>query len=166
MPKLDTVEVLLIQEIKDLYSAENHLLKALPKMAEAASNPKLQAAFQKHLAETEDHVARLEEIAALLEATPRGKACKAMEGLVEEGNEVIQEDGDPAVKDFALIGAAQKVEHYEIAAYGTARALAKSLGLEDVAVLLQTTLDEEGLTDKNLIALAEEITPATLEGAE
>jgi ferritin-like metal-binding protein YciE len=89
-----------------------------------------------------------------------------MEGLVEEGNEVIQEDGDPAVKDFALIGAAQKVEHYEIAAYGTARALAKSLGLEDVAVLLQTTLDEEGLTDKNLIALAEEITPATLEGAE
>jgi ferritin-like metal-binding protein YciE len=165
MPKLETLEVLLIQEIKDLYSAENHLMKALPKMAKAASHPKLQAAFQKHLKETGGHVTRLEEIATLLEGTPRGKACKAMEGLVEEGEEAIKEDGDPAVKDLALIGAAQKVEHYEIASYGTARALAESLGLKEVAALLQSTLDEEGNTDKALTALAEEITPAAMEKA-
>lgn len=166
MPKLETLEVLLAQEIKDLYSAEKQLVKALPKMKKAASHEKLQAAFQTHLEETEGQVARLEEVAALIETTPRGKTCKAMQGLVEEGEELIEEEGEAAVKDLALIGAAQKVEHYEIAAYGTARALAESLGLQAVADLLQATLDEEGNTDKLLTALAEEITPTVMEPTE
>jgi ferritin-like metal-binding protein YciE len=165
MPKLNTLEVLLAQEIKDLYSAENQLVKALPKMAKAATSPELQEAFQTHLEETKGHAQRLDEIAKLLEITPKGKVCKAMQGLIEEGSEVIEEDGEDSVKDLALIGAAQKVEHYEIAGYGTARALAEALGLDEVAELLQATLDEEGNTDKLLTGLAEEIVPAALEGA-
>ena len=155
MPELNSLQVLLVQEIKDLYSAENQLVKALPKMAKAASNEDLRAAFETHLEETKIHVNRLEDIAGILEATPKGKSCKAMQGLVEEGSEMIGEDGDPTIKDLGLIGAAQKVEHYEIAAYGTARALAEALGLGEVVTILQTTLDEEGTTDKNLTAIAE-----------
>lgn len=166
MPKLNTLEVLLAHEIKDLYSAENQLVKALPKMAKAAASEELQAAFNTHLEETKGQVARLEEIAELLGTTPKGKVCKAMKGLVEEGSETIEEDGDPVIKDLALIGAAQKVEHYEIAGYGTARALAEALGLDDVAALLQETLDEEGATDENLTALAEQLVPMALEEAE
>lgn len=157
MSKLNSLEALLVQEVKDLYSAETQLVKALPKMAKAASNETLKEAFETHLAETEGHVTRLEEVAKLLEASPRGKACKAMQGLVEEGAETIQEDGEPDIKDLALIGAAQKVEHYEISGYGTARAIAEAMGRDDVAALLQETLDEEGTTDKNLTAIAEEI---------
>jgi ferritin-like metal-binding protein YciE len=157
MSKLNTLEDLLVQEIKDLYSAENQLVKALPKMAKAASDPALKEGIEKHLEETKVHVQRLEQIAELLEASPKGKACKAMQGLVEEGAEILGEDGDDTVKDLAIIGAAQKVEHYEIASYGTARALAESLGMEEVAELLQETLDEEGATDKALTAVAEEI---------
>ena len=165
MAKLKSLEVLLQQEIKDLYSAENQLVKALPKMARAATSPDLQGAFKTHLEETKVHAQRLEEVAKLLEITPKGKVCTAMQGLVEEGSEVIEEDGEGTIKDLALIGAAQKVEHYEIAGYGTARALAEALGLEEVVELLQTTLDEEGNTDELLTGLAEQIVPAALEDA-
>jgi ferritin-like metal-binding protein YciE len=157
MSKLNTLEDLLVQEIKDLYSAENQLVKALPKMANGASNPALKKGIEKHLEETKVHVQRLEQIAELLEASPKGKACKAMQGLVEEGSEILGEEGDDVVKDLAIIGAAQKVEHYEIASYGTARALAETLGMEEVAELLQETLDEEGATDKALTAVAEDL---------
>lgn len=157
MSKLNSLQELLLQEIKDLYHAESQLMKALPKMAKAATDPDLRNAFEKHLAETEDHVQRLEEVAELLGDTPRGKSCKAMKGLVEEGEETIEKDGHPAFKDLALITAAQKVEHYEIAGYGSARALAQVMGRSDLVDLLQATLDEEGRTDKNLTALAEKI---------
>ncbi len=165
MPALDTLEVLLGHEIKDLYSAENQLVKALPKMAKAATNPELQEAFTTHLEETKEQVERLEQVAKLLGITPKGKSCKAMLGLIEEGSEVIEEDGEAPVKDLALIGAAQKVEHYEIAGYGTARALAEALGLDEVVELLQATLDEEGNTDKVLTEIAEELVPEALESA-
>jgi ferritin-like metal-binding protein YciE len=163
MPKLESVEVLLAQEIKDLYSAESQLVKALPKMAKAATSPELQEAITTHLEETKVHVERLEEVAKLLDITPRGKVCKAMKGLVEEGSEVIEEEGEGAIIDLAIIGAAQKVEHYEIASYGTARALAETLGLDDVAEILQTTLDEEGNTDKLLTGIAEQLAPVAAE---
>ncbi|MEK7953292.1 ferritin-like domain-containing protein [Luteolibacter soli] len=159
MSKLTSLDILLVQEIKDLYSAENQLVKALPKMAKAAANPKLKEGFTKHLEETKGHVARLEEIAQLLGASPKGKVCKAMKGLVEEGAETIQEEGDPVIKDLALITAAQKVEHYEISGYGSARALAEALGQDEVVALLQATLDEEGTTDKTLTAVAQELIP-------
>ncbi|MCW1912949.1 ferritin-like domain-containing protein [Luteolibacter sp. GHJ8] len=166
MPKLDTLEVLLAQEIKDLYSAENQLLKALPKMAKAATSPELQEAFKTHLEETKVHVERLEEVAKLLEITPKGKVCKAMKGLVEEGVEATEEDGDGTIIDLGLIGAAQRVEHYEISAYGTSRALAEALGLDDVVEILQTTLDEEGNTDKLLTGIAEQLISSAVEGAD
>jgi len=159
MSKLTSLNVLLIQEIKDLYSAETQLVKALPKMAKAAANPKLKKGFTKHLEETKGHVARLVEIAELLGAPPKGKVCKAMKGLIEEGAETSREDGDPIIKDLALITAAQKVEHYEISGYGSARALAEALGLDDVVALLEATLAEEGTTDKDLTAIAEELIP-------
>jgi ferritin-like metal-binding protein YciE len=166
MPKLTSLEILLAQEIKDLYSAENQLVKALPKMAKAATDPALKEAFTTHLEETKVHVERLEEVAKLLEITPKGKVCKAMQGLVEEGSEVIEEEGEASVKDLALITAAQKVEHYEISGYGSARALADSLGLTDVVEFLQATLDEEGTTDKNLTSLAETLIPVAMGGSE
>lgn len=166
MPKLTSVEILLAQEIKDLYSAENQLVKALPKMAKAASDPALKEAFTTHLEETKVHVERLEEVAKLLEITPKGKVCKAMQGLVEEGAEVIDEEGEPAVKDLALITAAQKVEHYEISGYGSARALAEAQGLTEVVEYLQATLDEEGTTDENLTSLAEALIPVAMGGDE
>jgi ferritin-like metal-binding protein YciE len=159
MSRLSSLQVLLTHEIKDLYNAENQLLKALPKMAKAATDSSLQEAFNTHLEETKVHVERLEEIAKLLESTPKGKVCKAMEGLIEEGAQTIEDTGDPSVKDLALIIAAQKVEHYEIAGYGSVRTLAETLGLTDIAEILQTTLDEEGATDQILTDLAESIMP-------
>lgn len=152
---MDSLQSLLEDELKDLYSAENQLVKALPKMAKTASNPKLKQAFTSHLAETEGHVKRLEKIAKLIDAKLTGKKCHAMEGLIEEGKEIMSEDGEEAVIDAALIGAAQRVEHYEIASYGTVRAIAEQLGQKDVVRLLQQTLDEEGETDKKLTAIAE-----------
>jgi ferritin-like metal-binding protein YciE len=143
-------------QIKDLYSAENQIIKALPKMAKNASNPQLQAAFERHLEETRGHVARLEQIAEELEFTPKGKKCKGAEGLIEEGKEVMEEFDEDTL-DAGLIGAAQKVEHYEMAAYGTARAHAELLGYRKAARLLQQTLDEEMRTDKKLTQLAEGI---------
>src|ERR1700745_2682350 len=126
--ELSTLEDLFIDELKDLYKAETQLLEALPKMAKAASSKKLKAGFEKHLKQTEGHLDRLEQIFEELEASPRGKKCKAMEGLVAEGAEVIEEDAEPEVKDAALIAAAQRVEHYEIAGYGCVRTYAKLLG--------------------------------------
>lgn len=167
MSKLSSLNVLLIQEIKDLYSAETQLVKALPKMAKAAANKKLKEGFTTHLEETKGHVSRLEEVAELLGASPKGKVCKAMQGLLEEGAETIEEEGEPTIKDLALITAAQKVEHYEISGYGSACALAEALGLDDVAALLKATQAEEGATDKALTAIAEELIPeAATAGAE
>ncbi len=164
MSSLTSLHVLLVQEVKDLYSAETQLVKALPKMAKAASDSKLKDAFTSHLQQTKTHVERLEEVAKLLDASPRGKSCKAMKGLVEEGSDTIKEDGEPAVKDLALISAAQKVEHYEISGYGSVRSLAEALGLTDVEKLLQTTLDEEGESDKLLTSLAESLIPQAKDG--
>ncbi len=152
---LDSLQKALAEQIRDLYSAENQLVKALPRMAKAASSEALQEAFTAHLEETRGHVERLVEIAEMLEIRPGGKKCKAMEGLIAEGKEVLDEDGDEAIIDVALIAAAQRVEHYEIAAYGSARAMAETLGNQDVVDMLQQTLDEEGEADKKLTQIAE-----------
>ncbi len=153
--ELNTLHDLLVSELKDLYSAEHQLLKALPKMAKAASSEELRTAFEDHLAETQTHVERLETVCKAIDASPKGKKCVAMEGLIKEGAEVIALKGDPAVKDAALIAAAQRVEHYEMAGYGCVRTFAKTLGYTAEAALLQQTLDEEGDTDKRLTDLAE-----------
>ena len=151
---LDNLQDLFIDELKDIYNAEKQLTKALPRMAKAASSTQLQRAFEKHLGQTEKHVERLERIFERLEASPRGKKCKGMEGLVEEGKEMMQEDGDGAVIDAALISAAQRVEHYEIAAYGCVRNYANLLGLDWASRLLQQTLDEDAASDELLTQLA------------
>ena len=155
--QLSTLEDLLVDELKDLYRAENQLLKAIPKMAKAATSKALKAGFEKHLKQTEGHVERLEQVCEILDASPKGKKCKAMKGLIEEGADVIEEDAEPEVKDAALIAAAQKVEHYEIAGYGCVRTYAELLGNTKAAKLLQQTLDEEADTDKALTKLAESI---------
>lgn len=151
------LEELLIDELKDIYSAENQIVKALPKLAKAASSPELKRAFERHLEETRRQVERLDQIGQALDTKLTGKKCKGMEGLIEEGKEIIEQDLDDNAKDAGLIGAAQKVEHYEIAAYGTARTHAELLGYTKAAKLLQQTLDEEGATDKKLTQLAESI---------
>jgi len=155
--EMNPLQELLIEELKDIYSAETQIVKALPKMAKAASAPELKRAFEKHLLETRRQVERLEQIGAALDTKMTGKKCHGMEGLIEEGKEIMEEDLDENAIDAGLIGAAQKVEHYEIAAYGTARTHASLLGLNRIAKLLQQTLDEEGATDKKLTALAESI---------
>jgi ferritin-like metal-binding protein YciE len=153
---LSTLQDLYLHELKDLYSAENQILKALPKMAQATSNDKLRSAFEEHVEVTREHVRRLDTIFDELRQDPKGIHCKGMAGLIEEGEEILHEDADPAVRDAALIAAAQRVEHYEIAAYGTARTYADQLGLDDHAKLLDRTLNEEGETDKKLTRLAEQ----------
>jgi ferritin-like metal-binding protein YciE len=153
--KLETLDDLLLEQIKDLYDAEQRLTKALPKMADAAHSTQLKAAFKHHLTETEGQVTRLEQVFKLLETKPESKTCDAMKGLLSEGDEVLSANGDPAVIDAALIAAAQRVEHYEMAGYGTARTLARQLGLTRVAELLQQTLDEEGNADTKLTEIAE-----------
>ena len=163
---MDSLKDLYVDELKDLYNAENQLLKALPKMARKASSPDLKRAFQEHLGQTERQVNRLEKIFKGLGEKPTGKTCKAMKGLVEEGKEIMEEKGDDAVLDAALIGAAQKVEHYEIASYGTARTFASLLGEEDAVTALQQTLDEEAATDKKLTALAEGLVNVEASNAE
>ena len=151
------LEELLVDELKDIYSAENQIVKALPKMAKAASSPELRRAFERHLEETRRQVERLDQIGQDLDIKLTGKKCHGMEGLIEEGKEVMEQDLDENAIDAGLIGAAQKVEHYEIAAYGTARTHASMLGFNKVARLLQQTLNEEGATDKKLTQLAESI---------
>lgn len=158
--KLESIEQLFVHEIKDLLSAEKQLVKALPKMAKGAHSEALRTAMEEHLEQTKGQIERLERVFEIAEKSPRAEHCKAMEGLIEEGDELLKEDGDPAVKDAALIGAAQKVEHYEISGYGTARALAELLGLGEAVQLLQETLDEEKETDVKLTELAlSEINP-------
>jgi ferritin-like metal-binding protein YciE len=152
---LDNLENVLILQLKDLRSAEEQLINALPKMAEAAANPELRSAFQTHLQETRQHKTRLDQAFRLLRKEPASETCDAMQGLISEGQEIIGLNGDPDVKDAALIAAAQRVEHYEIAGYGCARTFAQRLGLTEVARLLQETLDEEGNADKILTHIAE-----------
>ncbi|MGB2715055.1 MAG: ferritin-like domain-containing protein [Vicinamibacterales bacterium] len=160
------LEELLVDELKDIYSAENQIIKALPKMAKAATSPELKRAFERHLEETRRQVERLDQIGQALDVKLTGKKCKGMEGLIEEGKEVMEEDFDDNAIDAGLIGAAQKVEHYEIAAYGTARTHAEMLGYTKAAKLLQQTLDEEGATDKKLTQLAESIINVEAAAAE
>ncbi|HEY1953277.1 MAG TPA: ferritin-like domain-containing protein [Gemmatimonadaceae bacterium] len=153
--ELDTLKDLYVDELKDLYSAEKQIVKGLTKMAKAANDPELQQAFRTHLKETTQHVERLEQICRELGVSPRGKKCVGMEGLIEEGSELIKEDPDPDVLDAGLINKAQHIEHYEMAGYGTVRTYARQLGFDSQADLLQQTLDEEGRTDHLLTELAE-----------
>jgi ferritin-like metal-binding protein YciE len=163
--KMDSLDILLEEELKDIYSAEKQLLKALPKMAKKASSDELRAALEEHLTVTEGQVTRLEEVFEALGKTAKAKTCKAMQGLIEEATEIMEEDADDAVMDAGIIAAAQKVEHYEIASYGTVRTWAKLCGEEDAAELLQQTLDEETEADQNLTELAESfVNPAAEKG--
>jgi ferritin-like metal-binding protein YciE len=166
MAKPEHLQDLYVEELRDLYNAEKQILKALPKMAERASNQELQTAFQMHTDQTERQVERLERIFDDLGTKPTGKHCKGMEGLIEEGKELLEKkNANPDALDAGLIAAAQKVEHYEIAGYGTVRTLAQQLGFSEHARLLQETLDEEGETDKKLTRLAESrINPAAQQG--
>lgn len=166
MPKVKSLEDFLIAELKDLYSAEKQIVKALPKMLKAATAEELKEAFQNHLAETENQVQRLEKISKIVGKPLTGKKCAAMEGLVEEGKEIIEEDMDPQVRDVALICAAQKVEHYEIASYGCARTYARLLGLEEAEELLQETLDEEGNANKLLTEISESLNLEAIEESD
>jgi ferritin-like metal-binding protein YciE len=152
---LNSFDDLFVEQLQDLYDAEQRLTKALPKMAAAAHNSALKSAFEEHLRQTENHVRRLEQVFQHLGQSAKTKTCEAMKGLVEEGSEVISGEGDPNVKDAALIAAAQRVEHYEIAGYGSARTFAQRLGKHEAARLLQETLNEEAETDKKLTSLAE-----------
>lgn len=155
--KLKTLHDALVEELKDIYSAEQQLTKALPLMAEKASAPQLKAGFEQHLTETENHVTRLEQVFELLGEKPEAKTCQAMKGLLKEGQEILNENAEPEVLDAFIIAAAQKVEHYEIASYGTVCTWAKTLGLTDVKELLGATLAEEEATDQKLSRVAETI---------
>jgi ferritin-like metal-binding protein YciE len=155
--ELDTLEALYVDELKDLWSAEKQILKALPRMIRAAGDKDLKRAFTQHERQTRQHVTRLERIFKQLDASPRGKKCVGMEGLLEEGAELIKEKPDQDVLDAGLISAAQHDEHYEMAGYGTVRTWARLLGRDDQADLLQQTLNEEGETDKLLTSLAEAV---------
>ncbi|HLJ55509.1 MAG TPA: ferritin-like domain-containing protein [Chthonomonadaceae bacterium] len=153
--KLETLQDLYVAELKDLYSAENQILRALPKMVNAAGSSELKAGFEEHLGQTREHVSRLEQIFESLGKSPKGKHCKGMEGVLEEGSDLLKEDADPDVLDAGLISAAQHVEHYEIAGYGVVRTYAELLGDQKAAQLLQTTLSEEVATDQKLTKLAQ-----------
>lgn len=150
-----TLHELLVEEIKDLYHAEKQLTKALPKMAKAASHQDLRDAFESHLEETREQVTRLEEVFAVLDEKVKAKTCAGMQGIIEEGNDLMQEDADGSVLDAGLIAAAQRAEHYEIGAYGTCVAWARLLGHDEAASLLEQTLEEEKAADEKLSALAE-----------
>ena len=153
--EFNSLQDLLANQLEDLYDAEQRLRQALPKMTDAASSPELKQAFQSHLRETEGHVARLESIFHGLGRRTKRETCEAMKGLISEGEDMISAKGDSAVKDAALIAAAQRVEHYEIASYGTARTFTLRLGFRDAAEKLNQTLQEEGAADKKLSQIAE-----------
>jgi ferritin-like metal-binding protein YciE len=155
MSKMHSLQDLFVEELRDLYNAETQLTKALPKMADAASSSELKTAFNQHLRQTEGHITRLEQIFENLGQTPRGKVCKGMKGLIEEGEEFLQEKPDSQVMDAGLISIAQRVEHYEIAGYGCVRTYAEELGDRKSATLLEETLNEEKETDQKLTRLAE-----------
>src|SRR6202162_6427357 len=162
----DSLRELYVDELRDLYNAETQLVKALPKMAKASSNAELRQGFEEHLRQTSEQVSRLEQIFEMLGEKATGKKCLGMEGLVKEGAETISGDYEGAVKDAAIIGAAQRVEHYEIAGYGTARAFAELLGENEHVSLLDQTLEEEKETDKKLTQLAEQINSQAGQGEE
>jgi ferritin-like metal-binding protein YciE len=164
--KESNLKKLYVAELKDLFSAENQLVKALPKMAAAATSDDLRAGFEAHLKQTKEHVTRLERICKEMEETPKGKKCKGMEGLIEEGKEMIEEGLEPGELDAGLISAAQRVEHYEIAGYGCVRTYAKLLGENSAVALLDKTLNEEKETDSKLTQLAEAINVEALESEE
>ena len=165
MPKIESLNELLEEELKDIYSAEKQLLKVLPKMAKKATSEDLRAALEEHLEVTKNQVSRMEQVFEALGKPAKAKTCKAMKGLLEEGKEIMEEDATDAVMDAGIIVAAQKVEHYEIASYGTVRTWARLCGEEEAAELLQETLDEEGEADKKLSELAESvINPKAEEG--
>ena len=155
MERLNSLEGLFVHELKDLHSAERQILEALPKMAEAAQHDELREAFENHERMTRDHVQRLDTIAADLGVELKGHKCKGIEGIIAEGEELINGKGDASVRDAGLIGAAQRIEHYEIAGYGTARTYARRLGNDRAVEALQKTLDEESRTDENLTRIAE-----------
>lgn len=154
---VDTIERLFLEELKDLHSAETQITKALPKMAKAASSTELRAAFERHLKETEGHVQRLNKIFDSLGASSGRKTCEGMKGVLEEGSQMLHETEEGEVRDEALISAAQRVEHYEMAAYGTVRSYAERLGKSQIAQILQKTLDEEKAADKKLTDISEKI---------
>lgn len=163
--KMDDLNALLAHEMKDLYSAEKQILEALPQMARASSHPELVQAFEHHLEETRKHVTRLEEAFSSLDYGPGGERCEAMEGLIKEGESVIEAEAPAEVKDAALIIAAQKVEHYEIASYGSARSLAEHLGMGEISALLRETLDEEAAANELLTKLAmDSVNPKAMRG--
>jgi ferritin-like metal-binding protein YciE len=162
----NSLRKLYVDELKDLYSAENQLIKALPKLAKAAENDDLRAAFEEHLEQTREHVNRLDKIFEDLDESPKGKKCKGMEGLIEEGSEMMKEDLEPEELDAGLISKAQHVEHYEIAGYGCVRTYANLLGETEAANLLEQTLDEEKETDSKLSELAEQINVTAAESGE
>lgn len=153
--KFENLNDLFLNQLEDLYDAETRLTDALPKMAQAASSPELKSAFMDHLEQTRGHARRLEQIFGQIGHRPKRETCEAMKGLVSEGSEMIHAKGSASVKDAALIAAAQRVEHYEMAGYGTVRTFAQQLGLDSVAQTLQQTLDEEGAADKLLTQIAE-----------
>lgn len=158
----ESLKELLVDELKDIYDAEKQLLKALPKMSKAAFDEELKAGLNSHLDETKEHVTRLERVFKLLDEPAKGKPCPAMKGLIEESNEILEEKESSAVRDAQIIGSAQRIEHYEMAAYGTVRTLAETLGEDEVAEILQMTLDEEGEQDKKLTAAAATVNEAAL----
>jgi len=164
MPKIRTFEDLFIDELKDLYNAEQQLTRALPKMAKAASTPELKKAFETHLEETREQVHRLEQVFEEIGVPAKGKTCQAMKGLIEEGKELLDEGMENEVLDAGLIGAAQRVEHYEIAAYGTARTMAETLGHKKAVKLLDQTLREEKAADEKLTRIAESVVNARAAG--
>jgi ferritin-like metal-binding protein YciE len=166
MMRKDSLRQLYIDELKDLYSAETQMVKALPKMAKASSNAELRQGFEEHLRQTSEHVSRLEQIFEMLGEKPTGKKCLGMEGLIKEGSETMQESYADALMDAALIGAAQRVEHYEIAGYGTVRAFAELLGESEHVSLIEQTLQEEKQTDDKLTQLAERINSEASQAVE
>jgi ferritin-like metal-binding protein YciE len=163
---VESLTELFVEQLRDLYDAENQLIKALPKMAEGANSDELRQGFEEHLEQTKGHAHRIEQIFEQLGEKAKGKKCKGMEGLIKEGSETLEEDMNEDVKDAAIIAAAQRVEHYEIAGYGTARTFANLLGENEAASLLQQTLEEEKETDAKLTQLAERINVAAEEGGD
>ena len=166
MAKLSSLDDLLVHELQDLYNAESQILKALPKMIKAASHPELQSAFEEHLEQTEGQVERLDQVFKLLGVPAKGKKCEGMAGLIEEGKKIMEEDAEPSVMDAALIAAAQKVEHYEIASYGCVCTYAEMLGYDQVHDLLGQNLEEEETTDEKLTELAESVINIEAEESE
>jgi ferritin-like metal-binding protein YciE len=162
---VDTIEKLFVDELKDLYSAENQITKALPKLAKASSSEELKNAFESHLKETEEQIERLEQIFKILELSPKGKTCAGMKGLLEEGSDVLEQAEEGAIRDAAMISAAQRVEHYEMAGYGSVRTYAELLGKNKIATLLEKTLAEEKSADSKLTKIAKSVNEVALRAA-